>query len=61
MTGIVLGFIWTGAVLAAIAFIVIIALASHRRRLAAKTDDPGMQQDLDAIQDQIDSGRGRLF
>ncbi|TFW00193.1 hypothetical protein [Orlajensenia leifsoniae] len=61
MSGVVLGFIWTGAVLAAVAFIVIIALASRRRRLATNTYDPEMQQSLDAIQGQIDSGRGRLF
>ncbi|KQP01856.1 hypothetical protein [Leifsonia sp. Leaf264] len=61
MSGIVLAFIWTGAVVAAIAFIVIIGLASRRRRLSSSIHDPEMQQSLDEIQSQIDSGRGRLY
>ena len=60
MTGIVLAFVWTGAVIAAVAFIVIIGLVSRRRRLTASTYDPEMQRTLDGIQSQIDSGRGRL-
>lgn len=60
MSGIVLAFIWTGAVVAAIAFIVIIGLVSRRRRLSSSIHDPEMQQALDDIQSQIDSGRGRL-
>jgi uncharacterized protein YoxC len=61
MTGIVLAFIWSGAVVAAIAFIVMIAVVSRRRRLTARVDDPEMQKSLDALQGQIDSGRGRFF
>lgn len=57
MSAYIVGLVTTGAILAAVALVLIVALVSHRRRLMTKTHDPEMQQAFSKIQDQIDAGR----